>query len=127
MIEQFYSIDHLTTNELRDLYDTYRPQGWVDYEYYDRMIEGVTPPTLSDNEIMFNIDAASDRNYFVYMEGMEEEEDGVMIGFGLTEYPSYGVYLHLHKKLLKDIVKKYNLTKKNGGREWFPFTKGNLN
>ena len=66
MIERFYSIDHLTTDRLRDLYRAYRLQGWVDYEYYDRMIEGVTPPNLSDNEIMFNMDADSDKNYFVY-------------------------------------------------------------
>jgi len=127
MIEQFYSIDHLTTDQLRDLYRIYRPQGWVDYEYYDRMIEGVTPPNLSDNEIIFNMDAVSDKNYFVYMEGMEEEEDGIMIGFGLTDYPSYGAYLHLDKKLLDEIVKKYDLKEKNGGREWFPFGKGSLN
>ena len=127
MIEQFYSINHLTTDQLRDLYRTYRPQGWVDYEYYDLMIEGVTPPNLSDNEIMFNMDAGSDKNYFVYMEGMEEEEDGIMIGFGLADYPSYGAYLHLDKKLLEKIVEKYGLKEKNGGREWFPFGKGSLN
>lgn len=127
MIEQFYSIDHLTTDQLRELYRTYRPSGWVDYEYYDRMIEGVTPPNLSDNEIMFNMDAASNKNYFVYMEGMEEEDDGIMIGFGLTDSPSYGAYLHLEKKLLDEIIEKYDLKEKNGGREWFPFGKGNLN
>ena len=43
MIEQFYSIDHLTTDRLRDLYRTFRLQGWVDYEYYDPYDRGRNP------------------------------------------------------------------------------------
>lgn len=56
MIEQFYSIKHLTTQQLRELFSLYRNQGWMDYDYYKLMIEGVTPPELSDEEIMFNME-----------------------------------------------------------------------
>lgn len=115
MIEQFYTIDHLSTKQLRELFSAYRKQGWVDYEYYQLMPEGVTPPELSDEEIMFNMDAANPHNYFVFMLGMEDEKDGIMIGFGLTDYPSFGAYLHLDESLLDEIVQKYGLKAKESG------------
>lgn len=43
MVEQFYSIKHLTTEQLRELFSSYRNRGWVDYDYYKLMPEGVTP------------------------------------------------------------------------------------
>jgi len=121
MIEQFYSIGHLSTEQLRELFSSYRSRGWVDYDYYKLMIEGVTPPQLSDEEILFNMDAADPHNYFVFMQGMEDEKDGIMIGFGLTEYPSFGAYLHLDESLLDEIVEKYKLKPTNTGVDYsFP-------
>ncbi len=120
MIEQFYSIDHLSTKQLRELFSTYRKQGWVDYEYYKLMPDGVIPPELSDEEIMFNMDAANPHNYFVFMLGMEDEKDGIMIGFGLTEYPSFGAYLHLDERLLDEIVEKYSLKATNTSNDLLP-------
>lgn len=117
MIEQFYSIDHLSTKQLRELFSSYRKQGWVDYEYYKLMPDGVIPPELSDEEIMFNMDAANPHNYFVFMLGMEDEKDGIMIGFGLTEYPSFGAYLHLNESLLDEIVQRYDLKSKESGEK----------
>ncbi len=109
MIEQFYSIKHLTTEQLRELFSSYRNRGWVDYDYYKLMPEGVTPPELSDEEIMFNMDGANPHNYFVFMQCMEDEKDGIMIGFGLTDYPSFGAFLHLDESLLDEIVQKHAL------------------
>lgn len=40
MIEQFYAIGHLTTEQLRELFSSNRNRGWVDYEYYKLMPEG---------------------------------------------------------------------------------------
>lgn len=117
MIEQFYSIKHLSTEQLRELFSSYRSRGWVDYDYYRLMIEGVTPPELSDEEILFNMDGANPRNYFVYMQGMEDEKDGIMIGFGLTDYPSFGAYLHLDERLLDEIANKYKLKATNAGMD----------
>ena len=51
MIEQFYAIGHLTTEQLRELFSSNRNRGWVDYEYYKLMPEGGTPPELTDEEI----------------------------------------------------------------------------
>lgn len=113
MVEQFYSIKHLSTDQLRELFSAYRSRGWVDYDYYKLMPEGVTPPELSDEEIMFNMDGANPHNYFVFMRGMEDEKDGIMIGFGLTDYPSFGVYLHLDESLLDEVVNKFNLKATN--------------
>ena len=121
MIEQFYSIKHLTTEQLRELFSAYRNRGWVDYDYYKLMPEGVTPPELSDKEIMFNMDGANPHNYFVFMQEMEEEKDGIMIGFGLTDYPSFGVFLHLDDNLLDEIVRKFNLKATNVGVDYSLF------
>lgn len=121
MIEQFYSIKHLTTGQLRELFSSYRSRGWVDYDYYKLMPEGVTPPELTDEEILFNMDGADPHNYFVFMQGMEDEKDGIMIGFGLTDYPSFGAYLHLDGSLLDGIVNKYKLKATNVGVDFlFP-------
>ena len=120
MIEQFYSIKHLTSEQLRELFSSFRSQGWVDYDYYKLMIEGVTPPELSDEEIMFNMDGANPHNYFVFMQGMEDEKDGIMIGFGLTDYPLFGAFLHLDEGLLDEIMEKYGLKPTNTG-VGFPF------
>lgn len=122
MIEQFYSIKHLSTEQLRELFASYRNRGWVDYDYYKLMPEGVTPPKLSDEEIMFNMDGANPHNYFVFMRGMEDEKDGIMIGFGLTDYPSFGAFLHLDENLLNEIVKKYELKPSDNSSQYFPFS-----
>ncbi|MDD4438644.1 MAG: hypothetical protein PHS04_11500 [Tissierellia bacterium] len=53
---------------------------------------------------------------------MEDEKDGIMIGFGLTDYPSFGVYLHLDEGLLDEIVKIYELKPTDMGMD---FTFGN--
>jgi hypothetical protein len=33
MVERFYSISHLLTAQLCEMYATYRAQGWTDSEY----------------------------------------------------------------------------------------------
>jgi hypothetical protein len=108
MVEQFYSIGHLTTERLRELFTTYRSRGWVDFEYH-RLMHGVVPPELADDEVVANIHAENPHNYFVFMLGIEDEQDGVMIGFGLTNHPDFGAYLHLDESLLDEIVEKYAL------------------
>jgi len=108
MVEQFYSIEQLTTEQLRELFSSYRSRGWVDFEYH-KLMHGVRPPKLADEVILANIHAENPHNYFVFMLGIEDEEDGVMIGFGLTNYPDFGAYLHLDESLLDEIVKKYGL------------------
>ncbi|KAA6327007.1 hypothetical protein EZS27_023956 [termite gut metagenome] len=109
MAERFYSITHLSTERLRELYSSYRKHGWVDGDYYDLIPDGVTPPELPDEEILFNIDAGNEHNYFVFMAHHEDEEDGVMIGFGLSDYPSFAVYLHLPPEMLDELIEKYSL------------------
>ena len=108
-MERFYSIEYLSTRQLRELYSCYRGNGWVDYEYYELMPEGVAPKELSDEEILFNIDASNENNFFVYMIDHENEQDGIMVSLGLTDYPTFGAYLHLNKSLLNEIVAKYSL------------------
>lgn len=125
MVEHFYSIKHLTTEQLRELFSAYRNRGWVDYDYYKLMPKGVTPPELSDEEIIFNMDRANPHNYFVFMRGMEDEKDGIMIGFGLTDYLSFGVYLHLDESLLNEIVKIYELKPTDMGMDFTFEDRGN--
>ena len=110
MIEQFYDIHHLSTRQLQELYTTYMPKGWKDFDYYEFMPEGVSPPELSDAEIILNLDGEHKHNYCVYMINCEGEEDGIMFGFGLSYYPDFAVYLHLPVNLIDDIVEKFSLT-----------------
>lgn len=47
-----FLVRHLSTEQLRELFSSFRSQGWVDYDYYMLMIEGYSTE-LSDEEIMF--------------------------------------------------------------------------
>lgn len=112
MTEVFYDMSHLITDELRELFTSYRKQGWIDYEY--EVLDENHPPIqpLSDAEIILNIQAADERNYFVFMLNHEDEEDGVMIGFGLNYHEDFSAYLHLSPKYLKELIEKYGQVSK---------------
>jgi hypothetical protein len=118
MTERFYSIEHLTTGQLRELYSTYIPHGWNDAEYYRLMPEGVKPPELTDGEIIMGIDADNKHNYFVVMVHCEGEEDGIMIGFEMAYHPDFAIYLHLPLSLLDELVEKYALTAKEEVKDY---------
>lgn len=112
MAEVFYDMSHLTTDELRELFTTYRKLGWIDYEY--EILDENLPPIepLSDAEIILNIQADNEKNYFVFMLNHEDEEDGAMICFGLNYYEDFSAYLHLAPKYLKELIDKYRLVSK---------------
>ena len=109
MVERFYSIKHLSTEMLRELYASNIKYGWKDTEYHQLMPEGTKPPELSDGEIILNINADNEHNYFVFMLDFEDEQDGVMIGFGLSYYPDFSVFLHLPPMMLDELIEKYSL------------------
>ena len=108
MVERFYSIGHLSTAQLREMYTTYRKQGWTDSEYFWQNPAEEYPPTLSEADIILNIDADDEHNYFVFMQDHEDEEDGVMISFSMS-YHDFAVFLHLPPELLDELVEKYAL------------------
>lgn len=112
MAEVFYDMTHLSTDELRELFTSYRKLGWIDYEYemLDENNPSITP--LSDADIILNIQADNEKNYFVFMLNHEDEEDGVMIGFGLDYHQYFSAYLHLSPKYLKELIDKYRLVSK---------------
>jgi hypothetical protein len=112
MAEVFYDMTHLTTDQLRELFTSYRKVGWIDYEY--AVLDEHNPPIqeLSDAEIILNIQADDEKNYFVFMLNHEDEKDGVMIGFGLNYYEDFSAYLHLPPKYLKELIEKYALKSK---------------
>lgn len=112
MAEVFYDISHLATGRLRELFTSYRKLGWIDYEYElpDENNSSVQP--LADAEIILNIQAGDEKNYFVFMLGHEDEEDGVMIGFGLNYHEGFSAYLHLPPEFLKELIEKYSLARK---------------
>jgi len=112
MAEIFYDMSHLTTDELRELFTSYRKLGWIDYEY--EVLDENLPPIepLSDAEIILNIQTDNEKNYFVFMLNHEDEEDGVMIGFGLNYHEDFSAYLHLPPKYLKELIEKYELVSK---------------
>lgn len=112
MAEVFYDMTHLTTELLRELFTSYRKIGWIDFEY--EVLEENNPPiqALPDAEIILNIQADNEKNYFVFMLNHEDEEDGVMVGFGLTYHEDFSAYLHLPPKYLKELIEKYALVSK---------------
>lgn len=112
MTERFYSIKHLSTEQLRELYATYIKFGWVDVQFYRLTPDGEEPPKLSDGEIILNLDINNEHNYCVLMIDYEDEEDGIMIGFGMTYHPDFAVYLHLPLTMLDELVQKYELIAK---------------
>jgi len=120
MTERFYSIKHLTTQQLRELYATYIDKGHKEAEFHDLFFEDVTPPVLSEEDIILNIEAGRDTNYCVYMIGCEGEQDGIMFGFGMNynEKYDYSVYLHLPLELLDELVEKYKLTEFHEGKKF---------
>jgi len=63
---------------------------------------------LSEADVILNIDADDEHNYFVFMQDLEDEEDGVMISFSMT-YHDFAVFLHLPPELLDELVEKYAL------------------
>jgi hypothetical protein len=105
----------LTTVRLRELYSAYRERGWIDSEYYEPTPEGVKPPKLPEWEILINISADNEENYFVFMLDHEDERDGIMIGFGLSFHRDFAVWLHLPPELLNEIVEKYALYSSHEG------------
>jgi len=102
----------LTTDELRELFTSYRRLGWIDYEY--EVLDENLPliESLSDAEIILNIQVDNEKNYFVFMLNHEDEEGGVMIRFGLNYYEDFSVYLHLPPKYLKELIEKNALVSK---------------
>jgi hypothetical protein len=125
MTEVFYQIEELTTEQLRELFSAYRSRGWVDFDYYSLMPEELTPPELPDELLLRNIDGRNQMNMFVFMLDHPDEQDGIMVGFGLTEYPSFGAYLHLGAELLDEIVTKYGLAVKPANEVPFQVRKDN--
>lgn len=110
MIERFYNISHLSTRQLQDLYRSYIQKGWIDFEFYELKSANVPRPELTDGEVLLNIEAGHEFNYCVFMQDMEDEEDGIMLGLGLSYYNDFAVFLHLPTELLDEIVQKYSLT-----------------
>ena len=109
MVERAYSLKHLSTEQLREMYYTYRPLGWIEGDYYELKPEGVHPPKLTEEEIILNIDAGNEDNYFIFTLDIDDEEDGIMIGFGMRNYNDFGIYLYLPPELLDELVEKYSL------------------
>lgn len=110
MLERFYNISHLSTRQLQDLYRSYIKKGWKDFEYYELKPEDAPRPELTDGEVLLNIEAGHEANYCVFMQDVEDEEDGIMFGLGLSYHKDYSVFLHLPADLLDEIVQKYSLT-----------------
>jgi hypothetical protein len=109
MVERFYSISHLSTAQLRDLYTTYRKLGKTDSEYFIQNPAADYPPELPEAEIILNIDADDEHNYFVFMLDHEHEDDGILISFSMSYLDDVALFLHLPPELLDEIVEKYAL------------------
>jgi hypothetical protein len=122
MVERFYCIGHLSTEQLRELFRIFHSRGWFEGEYHELKPPGVKPPELPVAEILLNIEAGNEHNYCVFMLDHEDEEDGVMIGLGMAYHPDFSVYLHLPPELLDVIVEKYALPAKPEKKSYSSWT-----
>ena len=122
MVERFYSISHLSTEQLRELFLAYHSQGWYDSEFHQLIPPEVQRPVLPVAERLLNINAENNHNYCVFMLNHEDEEDGVMIGFGMSYHPDFSIYLHLPPELLDEIVEKYSLPAKSEAKNYSSWT-----
>ena len=85
-MERFFPLNHLTVEQLRDLYRDACQVGKLLVEYDQPGIEGHYEVNLPEDEILKNISGES-QNYLVFHEDFEEEPDATTVAFPLSEHP----------------------------------------
>jgi hypothetical protein len=124
-MERFFPLNHLTVEQLRDLYRDACQVGKLLVEYDQPGIEGHYEVNLPEDEILKNINGES-QNYLVFHEDFEGDPDATTIAFPLLEDPFTTAYIDIDNARLDWFVKKYNLTQwwqvEGSERKHYPFT-----
>lgn len=125
-MERFFPLNHLTVEQLRDLYRDACKVGKLLVEYDQPGAEGYYEVNLPEGEILKNISGAS-QNYLVFHEDFEDEPDATTVAFPLSEHPFTTAYIDIDNARLDWLVKKYSLMQwwqmEGSERKQYPFAK----
>jgi hypothetical protein len=125
-MERFFPLNHLTVEQLHDLYRDACKVGKLLVEYDQPGAEGHYEVNLPEDEILKNISSES-QNYLVFHENFENEPDATTVAFPLSGHPFTTAYIDIDNARLDWFVKKYSLTEwwqmEGGERKYYPFAK----
>ena len=108
-MERFFSLAHLTVEQLRNLYLDAAEVGKLLVEYDKPREEGHYDVTaLPESEILAGI-AVGDDNYIVFHEDFEDWPDATTVAFPLTNHPYTTAYIDLDNTFLDFFAEKYRL------------------
>ncbi len=107
-MERFFSLSHLTLEQLRNLYLDARRVGTMLVEYDKPREEGHFELNLPETVILDNI-AAGNENYIVFHEDFEDWPDATTIAFPLKNHPYTTAYIDLDNTVLTRFAEKYDL------------------
>ncbi|GAA6253736.1 hypothetical protein F050043D4_47710 [Bacteroides thetaiotaomicron] len=124
-MERFFSLDHLTTEQLHDLYRDAYKVGKLLVEYDKPGEQEYYTVNLPENEILKDI-SSEGYNYLVFHEDFEGYPDSVTVAFSMTGHPFTTVYIDMDNARLDWFAKKYNLTQwwqmEGSERKHYPFS-----
>lgn len=125
-MERFFSLKHLTVEQLRDLFHDACQVGKLLVEHDQPGAEGYYDVNLPEDEILKNISCDS-RNYLIFHEDFEDEPDTTTVAFSLSGHPFITAYIDIDNARLDWFVKKYSLLQwwqmEGSERKHYPFTK----
>jgi len=107
-MERFFFLNHLTTEQLRELYLDASRVGRKSV-HYARPIEQVFyEMTLPEEEIWRNI-GVGNHCFIAFRQNFDDCEDATTVGFPMAEHPFVTVYIDIDNSLLDRFAKKYYL------------------
>ena len=124
-MERFFSLNHLTVEQLRDLYRDACIVGKLLVEYDQPGVEGHYEVNLPEDEIMKNM-GSEGYNYLVFHEDFEGYPDAVTVAFSMTGHPFTTAYIDMDSTRLDWFAKKYSLSQwwqmEGSERKHYPFS-----
>jgi hypothetical protein len=125
-MERFFSLSHLTAEQLRSLYLDAVRVGRQVVEYDKPREEGYYELPLPEEMILENI-AAAGGNYIVFHEDFEDFPDATSVVFPLANHPYTTVYVDFDNTLLDRFAEKYGLAQwrqREGDKDmYYPFSR----
>ncbi len=107
-MERFFSLNHLTEEQLHSLYHDACKVGKLLVEYDKPGEQEYYSVNLAENEILKNI-SSEGYNYLVFHEDFEGYPDAVTVAFSMTGYPFTTVYIDIDNARLDWFAKKCSL------------------
>lgn len=123
-MERFFSLEHLTAEQLHDLYRDASRVGKLIVQYDKPGVQEYYEINLPEDEILKNIRPES-HNYLVFHENTDDFPDATTVAFHMAMHPFTTVYIDFDNARLDGFVKKYELYRwwqmEGETRKEFPF------